>query len=136
MSDPSNPAAWVERAEEDYLMARSALRRKRPLAYSACFHAQQCAEKYLKALLVANGSAFPKTHDLLVLRELVEKVGVLEPVEGKQLQILSDYTVWTRYPAEDPTVEDAREAMEIAKSVRQFARRRLSGGVLSQTAVL
>ncbi len=126
MSDPSKPAAWIERAEEDYLMARSALRRKRPLAYSACFHAQQCAEKYLKALLVAKGSAFPKTHDLLMLRDLIEKAGVMVPVEGKQLQILSDYAVWTRYPGEDPTVEDAREAMEIAKSVRQFARRRLS----------
>ncbi len=125
MSDPSNPAAWVERAEEDYLMARSALRRKRPLAYSDCFHAQQCAEKYLKALLVAKASAFPKTHDLLVLRDLVEKTGVMVTVEAKQLQILSDYAVWTRYPGEDPTVEDAREAMAIAKSVRRFARRLL-----------
>lgn len=125
MSDPSNPASWAERAEEDYLMARSALRRKRPLAYSACFHAQQCAEKYLKALLVAKGLVFPKTHDLLVLRDLIEKSGVTIAVEAKQLQILSDYAVWTRYPGEDPTVEDAREAMAIAKSVRHFARRLL-----------
>jgi len=125
MSDPSNPRAWVERAEEDYVMARSALRRRRPLAYSACFHAQQCAEKYLKALLVAKESVFPKTHDLLVLRDLVEKAGITVAVEARQLQILSDYAVWTRYPGEDPTVEDAQEAMAIAKSVRHFARRLL-----------
>lgn len=125
MSDPSKPAAWIERAEEDYLVARSALRRKRPLAYSACFHAQQCAEKYLKALLVAKGAVFPKTHDLIVLRDLVEKAGVQVPVEARHLQILSDYAVWTRYPGEDPSADDALESLEIAKQVRRFARKLL-----------
>ncbi len=52
MSDPTDPLAWVDRAEEDYLLARFALRRKKPLTYGACFHAQQCAEKYLKAILI------------------------------------------------------------------------------------
>lgn len=53
MSDPADPQAWAARAEEDYLLARSALRRRVPLMYGATFHAQQCAEKYLKALLTA-----------------------------------------------------------------------------------
>lgn len=127
MSDPSNPESWIERAEEDLIMARSAARRKRPLAYSACFHPQQCTEKYLKALLVSKGAVFPKTHDLLVLRDLVEKSGVKVPIEAKQLQILSDYAVWTRYPGEDPTADDALESLEIAKQVRRFARRLLTG---------
>jgi hypothetical protein len=39
MSDPIDPLAWIERAEEDLLMVRSALRRKVPLTRSACFHA-------------------------------------------------------------------------------------------------
>jgi len=50
MSESTDPQAWVLRAEEDYLLCRSALRRKVPLRYGATFHAQQCAEKYLKAL--------------------------------------------------------------------------------------
>ena len=58
MSDPTDPLAWVHRAEEDYLLARSALRRKVPLTYGTTFHAQQCAEKYLKALLVSCRQAF------------------------------------------------------------------------------
>jgi HEPN domain-containing protein len=37
--------------------------------YGATFHAQQCVEKYLKALLVAPGLAFPRTHDLTALDE-------------------------------------------------------------------
>ena len=55
MNDPTEPLAWTTRAEEDYALAQSALRRKKPLTYGAAFHAQQCAEKYLKALLIARG---------------------------------------------------------------------------------
>ena len=44
MSDEHDPLAWVERAEEDYAVAQSSLRRKRPFTYTACFHAQQCAD--------------------------------------------------------------------------------------------
>jgi HEPN domain-containing protein len=36
---------------------------------------------------------------------------------------LSDYAVATRYPGEMPTAEDAKEAIDIAKSVRKFARK-------------
>src|SRR5262245_10700317 len=64
MSAPTEVLGWVARAEEDFTLARSALRRKRPLMYGATFHAQQCVEKYLKALLVARGLAFPRTHAL------------------------------------------------------------------------
>ena len=53
MSDINDPRAWVEKAEEDFVLAQSALRRKKPLITGVCFHAQQCAEKYMKALLVS-----------------------------------------------------------------------------------
>jgi hypothetical protein len=48
MSDPTDPLAWVQRAEEDWLLARSALRRKVPLIYGTTFHAQQCAEEFFR----------------------------------------------------------------------------------------
>ncbi|MBX3002224.1 MAG: HEPN domain-containing protein [Caldilineaceae bacterium] len=127
MSDVNDPASWVAIAEEDYLMARSALRRKRPLTYSACFHAQQCAEKYLKALLVSGGAEFPKTHDLLLLNSLCEQIGILVAVDAKPLNTLSDYAVRVRYPGEEPTPEDARDAYKTAQVVRRFARGVLKG---------
>jgi len=122
MSDVNDPLSWIERAEEDYLMARSALRRRKPFTYSACFHAQQCAEKYLKAILVSKGVAFAKVHDLLLLSGQCEKAGVLVAIEAKQLSTLSDYAVRVRYPGDDPTPDEAREAVEIAKAVRRFVR--------------
>jgi HEPN domain-containing protein len=45
MNEVNDPRAWAERAEEDFILARSALRRKQPLTSGVCFHAQQCAEK-------------------------------------------------------------------------------------------
>jgi HEPN domain-containing protein len=38
---------------------------------SACFHSQQCVEKYIKARLQEAGVAFPYTHDLEILLKLV-----------------------------------------------------------------
>jgi HEPN domain-containing protein len=126
MSDPNDPMSWVERAEEDYVVARFALRRKTPFTYSACFHAQQCAEKYLKALLVAGGHAFSKVHDLLVLSDECAQAGILIAVSDDLLSGLSYYAVRVRYPGEDPTPDEAREAIGTAKAVRRFARKWLS----------
>lgn len=62
---------WVERAEGDLTNAEYTLtlREKCPLG-TVCFHAQQCAEKYLKARLTLLAVPFPRTHDLpeLLLR--------------------------------------------------------------------
>ncbi|MBL7163641.1 MAG: HEPN domain-containing protein [Anaerolineales bacterium] len=122
MSEANNPLAWATRAEEDFIMARLALRQKPPLSYSACFHAQQCAEKYLKALLVSKGVAFPRTHDLLLLQTLCEQASIFVAVNEKDLNTLSDYAVRVRYPGEDPIPEEAKEALEIAKATRKFSK--------------
>lgn len=126
MNEINDPLAWVARAEEDFLLARSALKRKVPLAYGACFHAQQCAEKYMKALLVSKGADFPKTHDLLMLNNLCSSNGIFLEVDSKHLNTLTDYAVRTRYPGNDPTTEDAQEAIELTKLVRRFARKFLA----------
>lgn len=59
---------WVEKGEGDRNTARRELRvRKSPNFDAVCFHAQQCAEKYLKALLQERGAAIPRTHNLEAL---------------------------------------------------------------------
>ena len=122
MSEINNPLAWVEKAEEDFALAQSALRRKMPLVTGVCFHSQQCAEKYMKALLVSKKASFPKTHDLLMLSNLCSNAGILIEIDAKLLSILTDYAVRTRYPGEGPTLGDAKEAMKIAKLTRSIAR--------------
>jgi HEPN domain-containing protein len=122
MSDQSDQFDWVEYAEEDLIMAKSALRRRKPLTTPSCFHSQQCAEKYLKAILVSRDIEFPKTHDLLILTTLCADGGILTGFRKEDLGRLSGYAVHTRYPGNQPTLEEAKDALEISKTVRRFAR--------------
>lgn len=41
------------------------------------------------------------------------------------LQMLNAYSVMPRYPGEEPTIEEAKEAVKIVKEVRQLLRQRL-----------
>ncbi|HYN87002.1 MAG TPA: HEPN domain-containing protein [Ardenticatenaceae bacterium] len=125
MSDASDPLTWVARAEEDYMLAGIALRQTPPLVYGGTFHAQQCAEKYLKALLTASGHPFPRTHDLAALCDLCARAGITVPVTDEALQRLTAFAVQVRYPGNDPTVDEAQEALQIAQDVREFARTQL-----------
>jgi len=41
----------------------------------------------------------------------------------EDVALLTDFAVQVRYPGEEPDETDARRAVEIARSVRRFARR-------------
>ncbi len=59
---------WIEKAEGDWAtMNREHQVEVNPNYDAVCFHAQQCAEKYLKGRLFEAGASFKKTHDLLNL---------------------------------------------------------------------
>jgi HEPN domain-containing protein len=65
-----NPLAaeWIAKAEGDYTTARRERYARRAPNYDAtCFHAQQMAEKYLKAFLQEHLIPAPRTHDLVEL---------------------------------------------------------------------
>lgn len=68
-----NPIAaeYVDKAEGDFATAqREVAATVNPNYDAVCFHAQQCAEKYLKARLQESGIMFGKTHDLTLLLNL------------------------------------------------------------------
>jgi HEPN domain-containing protein len=122
MSESNEFEEWIEHAKDDYENARFVIRRRKPSVYGSCFHAQQCAEKYMKALLVFKGKAFPMTHDLLIINSLLMDAGIYIGLPEDDLDALSRFAVATRYPGAKPTIEDAKESLEIAKAVRNFAR--------------
>jgi HEPN domain-containing protein len=65
MKDPASLyQTWVAKAEEDRLFITNNLSAARVPWSLVCFHAQQAAEKYLKALLVHRGSRVERIHDL------------------------------------------------------------------------
>jgi HEPN domain-containing protein len=126
MSSATDPLSWIDKAEEDYKITQLTLRRKQPLTYGATYHAQQCGEKYLKALLVDRGLIPPRTHDLVALSNQCLYAGIMVPVSTVDLQRLSDYAVQSRYPGNEPTIAEAKDALTIAKAIRKFTRKLFS----------
>jgi len=122
MSTSDDPMAWVVRAEEDFIGARMAIRRKTPLTYLVCFHSQQCVEKYLKATLTALGKNVPRTHELGPLRDLLAPDGLNLPFTADELTKLSEYAVAVRYPSESQSVEAAQAAFDQAAAARRIVR--------------
>lgn len=123
MSAKSDLEIWIDHAEDDFNAAQKLLRGKNPSIYGACFHAQQCAEKYMKAMLVVKGQRFPMIHDLLTIDSLLQRVGINMGIQENFLALLSSYAVRARYSEERPELEDAKEALKIAKTVRKYARK-------------
>jgi HEPN domain-containing protein len=93
---------------------------------AACFHAQQCAEKYVKACLVEVGAAFPKTHDLSALLDLLLLSAPDWAALRSDLDWLTDLGVEVRYPGTAADTHDARRAVDIAQRTRTHARRFLA----------
>jgi HEPN domain-containing protein len=114
---------WINKAEEDYEVAVAlSHRRKRPTPNAVSFHCQQCAEKYLKAYLVQVDVRIPKTHDLLELHKLCVSVDPTYELIGDLLDSLNPYAVEYRYPGEDISVDEAKDAVKVKKEVRRFIR--------------
>ena len=120
---------WVSKAEGDYATAAREMRARKSRNYdAACFHAQQCVEKYLKALLQEGGIAFGRTHNLesLLIPLLVRhpEWSALRP----GLRELTAYAVDTRYPGESSDKEMARQALVQCRRMRVLLRAALRLG--------
>jgi HEPN domain-containing protein len=111
-------AEWLAKAEEDYSVAGGLLRRRRVPADSVCFHSQQAAEKFLKALLQERGMHFGKTHDLEGLLRLCMAAFPQLTLLAGDAQLLNDYAVRYRYPGIDATKKQAQSAVKAAGRVR------------------
>jgi len=113
----------VDKAEEDFHVAQREYRaRKHPAHNAACFHAQQCAEKYLKARLQEAGVAFAKTHSLPHLLNMVSAVEPLWAALLPQLNRLNAYAVAFRYPGANASKADAKQALADCRHLRKEAR--------------
>lgn len=94
-----------------------------------CFHAQQCAEKCLKAYLVFVDRDFPKTHDLQNLLKLCADHDPSFASMEDDARILSDYAVEVRYVDDWRTIEseEAVNAMEMAMNIYEHVKQKLGG---------
>ena len=113
---------WFRKAENDLLVIKNNFASNEIPIDACCFHAQQAAEKYLKAYLVSKQINFPKTHDLQALINLCISINssfnqITEPAIK-----LSDYAIAPRYPDafDDLTIDDAKNAQKDAIEIKDF----------------
>lgn len=117
---------WIFKAEGDYRSAEVLLYQiEIPEIDTACFHCQQCAEKYVKAFLNEHDVDFPRNHDLVRLLGLCLVVDDSFEKIRDNLRRLENYGVIIRYPGLTVPLEMAHEAFENTNQVREFIRKKL-----------
>ncbi len=125
-------AEWLKSAEMDLENIAQIIHLEH-LTPVAAFHAQQCVEKCLKAVLEEHSKKVPKDHSTLRLYGLVKDLISMD-VDTGVLTDLDDLYIESRYPGElgllpsgKPTLADAREFFDIAKSLYDQTIRELAG---------
>ncbi len=119
---------WTDKAEGDYQVAADQRRSPAPVYDAVCFHAQQVAEKYLKAWLAEHDVGFPRIHDLVALAGLCAPSLDVGDDVLERLRFLTSFAVEIRYPGTTAQREDAEQCWEAAQQVRALVRSRLGLG--------
>ncbi|MEO6124440.1 MAG: HEPN domain-containing protein [Ilumatobacteraceae bacterium] len=128
MTEPADPSAatalsWIAKATDDLTIAELILDSDVGVEWAACFHAQQAAEKAVKAVLVCLGTDFPKSHRL-------DRLAALLPAScdpGFDIAALTELAPWAvagRYPEdiENPTEAEATGLVELAQHIVRSAK--------------
>ena len=116
-----SPREWLAYAKSDLTIART--KTEGVLLEMGCFHAQQAAEKSIKAVLISLGIDFPYTHDIALLATLVDQSKVEYTSALEDAIELTQYAVLSRYPSDDVPVTETEldAAVNIAESVFKWA---------------
>ena len=116
-----SPADWLRYARSDLELA-GIIRPNEVLFEGLCFHAQQAAEKALKAVLVTKCIPPPKTHNIRILLDLLSQE-IIVPQEIEDSASLTDYAVTSRYPGDFEPVDEKeyKEALRLAETVVVWA---------------
>lgn len=112
---------WIVMADHDLTAAAQILKLgKAAPTETVGFHAQQCIEKYLKAILVYRSISVPNIHDIRMLMALVPRRW--RPALEEEMQDrLTKYATGGRYPGSglDISLAAARKAVMFARAVRR-----------------
>jgi len=110
---------WIQRAEEDFRIAKTSIETSDPALGPICFHSHACVEKLLKALIVKRGTHPQHTH------ELPELLAAQPPSVRDDAEVMAACALLhalypnSRYPEKPiPTLDEARRAFDSARLVR------------------
>jgi HEPN domain-containing protein len=113
---------WVRKAESDFQLAAEIAQGSKPFHNEQCFHCQQSAEKYLKAILEELGLTILKTHNLVALLPLLAPHHPSLRALRRGADYLTRFAVDTRYPGDNASKRQAAAALRWAGRVRHACR--------------
>ncbi len=114
---------WMKKGDNDLKAVEHLLEFEDAPTDIITFHCEQAVEKYLKAYLTFVNIRVKKTHDLeSILNLCIEKDKEFETLDREKISELTFYGVEVRYPDDfyEPTIEEAKETVEIARKVKEF----------------
>jgi HEPN domain-containing protein len=116
----TNCKAWLVKADNDLLNIENNLAATHVPWDTVSFHAQQVAEKLLRAFLVYQARPLTRTHDLVALLAGCAEISPCLAGLEQDCQELSYYAVASRYPADlyEPQEKEAREMIDAARRLR------------------
>lgn len=121
---------WLNAAQDD-LLVLGRIAPDEHLTHMVAFHAQQCIEKALKAIIEEHALGHIRTHNLARLFEIVRPHATFD-VDIVLIEKMDKLYIDARYPGElgllpdgKPTVADARQFYECARSIHDRVKRTL-----------
>lgn len=125
---PGSAEEWLARARADLALAKAPLPAG-ALYEDLCFHAQQAAEKALKAVYQRHGWTFRYVHDLKELLAGLRDKGLVVPDNLEEATRLTSYAFQFRYPGveESVTAQEYERSIALAGDVVQWAESQLAG---------
>ncbi len=126
MKNPKIVVEWLKKAEDDFEIAARAIQGKRRINWVACYHAQQSAEKHLKAFLIANDQEPERTHNLVrILNECKRFEPGFTFLEG-YAEFLTPFAAEIRYPTGmELRLRHAKKSLKAANEIKMFVLERL-----------
>jgi HEPN domain-containing protein len=116
--DDDVAALLLARADDDIGLVRACVALHDVSDAIVGFHAQQAAEKLLKAVLARRRIDHPFTHDLERLLELVEAAVGARPPGADSAAALTPWAVQFRYGDAPEDVLDRSEALALLEALR------------------
>ena len=113
----------LAKARDDEVLIEEIISKERIRDEIIGFHAQQAAEKLLKALLMARNIPYRKTHDLRELIDLITDHDIQFPESLMEIRTLSPFAVEFRYdylPLEEESPFDRQKALEMVRDLRKW----------------
>ena len=113
----------LAKARDDEILIEEIISKERIRDEIIGFHAQQAAEKLLKALLMARNIPYRKTHDLRELIDLIRDHDIQFPESLMEIRTLSPFAVEFRYdylPLEEESPFDRQKTLEMVRDLRKW----------------